>query len=189
MSSNQSVGSLVYPALTEMALWNLPPQQEVLELFEQGHDPLLRYVRSFGISVHDAEEVTQEVFLCLFRHLQLGRSRRSLRGWIFRVGHNLALKQRFANKISRDRLETAGLPAEQHHDPSPTPEEHVSNDQRRQCLLAVVAALPEIDRQCLRLRADGLRYREIATALGISLGSVSASLARAFERLARVDGR
>jgi hypothetical protein len=48
---------------------------EVMNLFEQFRGPLLRYVLSFGVSVHDAEEVTQEVFLSLFRHLQLRKSR------------------------------------------------------------------------------------------------------------------
>ena len=78
-------------------------EREVMDLFEQFRDPLLRYALSFGIPVHDAEEVIQEVFLSLFRHLQLRRSRKNLRGWIFRVTHNLALKQRYANQRSRDQ--------------------------------------------------------------------------------------
>jgi len=52
----------------------------------------------------------------------------------------------------------------------------------------VVNALPEQDQSCLCMRAEGLRYREIAEALGISLGSVAASLARSLERLGRADG-
>ena len=60
-----------------------------MRLFDQFRNPLLRYALSLGISVHDAEEVTQEVFLALFRRLQLGRPRKNLRGWIFRVAHNL----------------------------------------------------------------------------------------------------
>jgi len=60
-----------------------------MDLFEQFRNPLLRYALSFGLSVHDGEEVIQEVFIALFRHLQLQRSRKNLRGWIFRVAHNL----------------------------------------------------------------------------------------------------
>jgi Sigma-70 region 2 len=52
---------------------------EVINLFDQYRNPLLRYVLSFGLSVYDAEEVTQGVFLALFRHLQRGKSRRNLR--------------------------------------------------------------------------------------------------------------
>lgn len=162
---------------------------EVMDLFEQFRDPLLRYALSFGISIHDAEEVTQEVFLSLFRHLQLGRSRKHLRGWIFRVSHNLALKQRYANQRSRDRIEVDEAIAERQVDPSPSPEEHLSSAERRHRLLAVVRALPEADQNCLRLRAEGLRYREIAAVLGISLGAVSISLTRSLARLIRADGK
>jgi RNA polymerase sigma-70 factor (ECF subfamily) len=162
---------------------------EVIALFEQFRDPLLRYALSFGISMHDSEEVVQEVFLSLFRHLQLGRSRANLRGWIFRVTHNLSLKQRIANKRALDRTEFRETIAEQQPDPQPNPEEHLSSIQRERRLLAIVDALPIADQSCLRLRAEGLRYREIASILGMSLGAVSVSLTRSLARLIRVDGR
>jgi RNA polymerase sigma-70 factor (ECF subfamily) len=150
-------------------------EREVMNLFEQFRNPLLRYVLSFRMPVHDAEEVTQEVFLSLFRHLQLRRSRRNLRGWIFRVAHNLALKRRYANQRSHDATASDWTIVERQSDPSPNPEEQVSFSQKQQRLLAVLQALPEEDQCCLRLRAEGLRYREIAALLGISLGSVSAA--------------
>jgi RNA polymerase sigma-70 factor, ECF subfamily len=71
-------------------------EREVVRVFDDHRTRLLRYVLSIGLSIHDAEEVVQEVFLALFRHLQLGRPRDNLRGWIFRVAHNLALKARQA---------------------------------------------------------------------------------------------
>lgn len=77
----------------------------------------------------------------------------------------------------------------QQSDPSPNPEEQVSFGQKRARLLAVLQALPEDDRHCLCLRAEGLRYREIAAVLGISLGSVSISLTRSLARLARAEER
>src|ERR1700733_11587744 len=99
-----SISGLSFPTLATTASSPKPSkiECEVMDLFEQFRDPLLRYVLSFGISVHDAEEVTQEVFLSLFRHLQLGRSQKNLRSWLFRVAHNLALKLRYANQRSRD---------------------------------------------------------------------------------------
>src|SRR5208282_1699124 len=164
-------------------------EREVMQLFEQFRNPLLRYALSFGIPVHDAEEIIQEVFLSLFRHLQLRRSRENLRGWIFRVAHNLTLKRRYANQRLRDRMASDSTIAEKQFDPSPNPEEQLSSAQRRERLLAVVHALPESDQGCLRLRAEGLRYREIAAVLGMSLGAVSISLTRSLGRLIRADGR
>ena len=70
----------------------------------------MRYALSFGLPPHDAEEVIQEVFLSLFRHLRMGRSRRNLRGWLFRVAHNLALKRRMANCRRHARIELMNRP-------------------------------------------------------------------------------
>jgi RNA polymerase sigma-70 factor, ECF subfamily len=163
-------------------------EEVVLSLFDQRRNSLLRYILSLGLTAHDGEEIIQEVFLALFRHLQHGRSRKNLHGWVFRVAHNLALKQR----IAHDRLRGTELDAslmERQLDPGPNPEEQMVCIQRQDRLLAVLRALPEQDQRCLRLRAEGLRYREIAEVLGISLGAVSISLARSLTRLGRADER
>lgn len=162
-------------------------EAEVMTLFEEYRSPLLRYAVSFGVPIPDAEEIVQEVFLALFRHLRLGRSRRNLRSWIFRVAHNLTLKQRYANKRHLDAIEKDPGIADLETDPSPDPEQSCLDGQRQERLLAVVQALPDIEQSCLRMRAEGLHYREIAKALGISLGSVSTFLTRSLGKLVRAD--
>lgn len=164
-------------------------EKEVIALFDQLRSPLLRYVFSFGLAAADGEEIIQEAFLALFRHLQQGRSRHNLRGWLFRVAHNLALKKLSREGRGRNVFELTAIEAEIHQDPTPGPEEQLAFSQRQTRLLAVLQALPAQDQRCLRLRAEGLRYREIADVLGMSLGSVSASLARSLARLSRADGR
>jgi RNA polymerase sigma-70 factor (ECF subfamily) len=165
------------------------PEIEVVELFEELRDRLLRYLLVLGLSAHDGEEIIQESFLLLFQHLQRGKPRQNLRGWVFRVARNLALKRRFANQQHLRRLvEFDESFVAQQADRSPNPEEQVQDRLRQKRLLAVVRALPELDQSCLCLRAEGLRYREIADVLGISLGSVAASLARSLAKLGRADG-
>lgn len=164
-------------------------EREVIRLFDQSRTPLFRYVLSLGLSVHDSEEIIQEVFMALFRHLQLGKSRQNLRGWVFSVAHNLALRCRQKNQRRPDGVNAKDSAAGDYRDASPNPEELVILTQRQQRLHAVMEALPHRDRCCLRLRAEGLRYREIARAMGISLGAVSASLARSIERLGYIDGQ
>ncbi|HET6219023.1 MAG TPA: sigma-70 family RNA polymerase sigma factor [Acidobacteriaceae bacterium] len=160
-------------------------EREIIDLFEQFRNPLLRYVIAFGLSVHDGEEIIQEVFLALFRHLKAGKPERNLRGWIFRVAHNLALKQRLANRKAQTVLNFDEAEADRLPDQAADPEEQAASNQRLQRLQAVVRALPEQDRCCLYLRAEGLRYREIAATLGISLGAVSLGLARSLARMER----
>ncbi len=162
------------------------PAEEVTRLFDELRSPLLRYVFSIGLSLADGEEVIQEVFLALFHHLRRGKSRQNLRGWAFRVGHNLALKRRHrgGGGIVEQPEENA---FDRLLDPSPNPEEALAARQKQERLLAVVRVLPEQDRCCLHLRAEGLRYREIARVLGMSLGAVALSLGRSIERLSRAN--
>ena len=162
--------------------------EEVAALFDQLRSPLLRYLSSFGLALADGEEVLQEVFLALFQHLHSGKSRDNIRGWLFRVAHNLALKRR--NVIRRDS-ETWAVAGAEHIaiDPYPNPEDQLANSQVQERLLIIVDALPEQDRRCLFLRSEGLRYREIAEILDMSLGGVSLSLARSLARLTRCARR
>jgi RNA polymerase sigma-70 factor (ECF subfamily) len=165
-----------------------PPrlEEEVVSLFDQLRSPVLRYLFSFRIPAPDAEEIVQEVFLSLFQHLRQGKSRANLQGWVFRVAHNLALKHR--TRIRRQAEHLSHLPAAGvSGDLTPGPQERMEVIERQQCLLAVVRAMPEQDQCCLSLRAEGLRYREIAEVLGMSLGAVANSLERALSRLARAD--
>jgi RNA polymerase sigma-70 factor (ECF subfamily) len=160
-------------------------EDEVVSLYGQFRNPLLRYLLSLRVPVEDGEEIAQEVFLLLFRHLRQGKSRANLRGWIFRVGHNLALKNRARRMRQPEGMEA---PRDGYADPAPDPEACAAGNQRQARLLSVVRALSEHDQYCLSLRAEGLRYREIAEVLGIALGSVANSLARSLARLSRADG-
>ena len=163
-------------------------EQQVIELFDELRNRLLRCLLALGLPAQDGEEVIQEAFLALYQHLQRGKSRQNLRGWIFRVAHNLGLKRRLA----RTREATHVLASEEGlasawPDPAENPEEQLLSGQRQRRLQAVLRALPEQDQWCLSLRAEGLRYRQIAEVLDISLASVSASLARSLARLSRAD--
>ena len=160
--------------------------EEVVELFEQFRNPLLRYLMTLGLNVHDGEEVIQEVFLALFQHLKKGKRGDNLRGWIFRVAHNLALKQ---FRSTKSKIERASVPIEEVQaeflSTVASPEEVLEQTRSEERIRAVIQALPEQDRRCLYLRAEGLRYREIAETLGVSLGSVANSLERAIGKLSR----
>jgi RNA polymerase sigma-70 factor, ECF subfamily len=191
MSYPGSINELSFPTLADAgpSAQSSEIERLVMQLYERFRDPLLRYALSLDLSVHDAEEVVQEVFLSLFRHLQLRRSRSNLRGWLFRVAHNLGLKQLYANQRSDAKAASNAALEKEHTDPSPNPEEELSMAQRRHRLLAVVHALPQTDQCCLALRAEGLGYREISAVLGMSLGAVSISLTRSLARLSRADRR
>ena len=168
-----------------------PLGEEVVGLFDQLQDRLLRYLLSLGLPAAEGEEIIQETFLALFQHLQRGKPRHNLRGWVFQVAHNLALKQRKATQRNRQNLLEHGWTSAENGlaDRAPDPEQQLASTQRHLRLASVLQALPEQDRRCLSLRAEGLTYREIAQILEMSLGSVSLSLGRSLARFARADQR
>ena len=118
------------------------------------------------------KKLCRRSFWRCFGILRLGRPKDNLRGWIFRVAHNLSLKTRETEQTRPDRAEFDEEIAAAHVDPQPNPEQQLSAGQRQTRLMATVRALPERDQYCLHLRAEGLRYREIAEILEMSLGAV-----------------
>lgn len=159
-----------------------PLAEEIAGWFETYRAPLLRYLLSLGVTPEVGEELVQEVFLALFQHLRQGKSRENLRGWIFRVGHNLALKEQL-RALRRPQFRVD----EQRPCLAPDPEQSATEAERRRRLWAIVQALPAMDQQCLHLRAEGLRYREIAQVLGVSLGSVATMLSRVLLKLTKAE--
>ena len=161
-------------------------QDEVLFLFDACGPNLFRYVRSLGIELASSQDIVQDVFLALFHHVLMERPRHNLKGWLFKVAHNHALKhRRKAKRRDADRVADLEL-AELAVDPALNPEQRLAEEQRVARLRAVMRALPERDRRCLYLRAEGLRYREISEVLGLSLGTINKLITRALARLASV---
>ena len=71
----------------------------------------------------------------------------------------------------------------QRADSAANAEERMADAERQERWMRVLQALPERDRQCVLLRAEGMTYRDIAAALDVSLGTVAKSMTRALARL------
>src|SRR5688572_31518654 len=64
----------------------------VLEAYEDAREDVYYYVVTLGLPPAQAQDVAQEVFLKLYMQLRNGEQIRNVRGWVFRVAHNEALK-------------------------------------------------------------------------------------------------
>ena len=164
-------------------------EEELVRLFDEVRVPLLRYLLAFPLSLCDSEDVIQEAFLSLYPNLRKGSMHRNPRGWLFRAAHHLALKKRQRSRRDFGDSELSANVEELAVDPGLNPEDQTVFNQTHKRLQSVVRALTEQDRWCLYLRAEGLRYREIAEIVGISLGSVSLSLQRSLALIARAAQR
>ncbi len=66
-------------------------QEAVHEIFIEMRLPVYRYLLAVIGSPVDAEDLTQETFIRLFRELSRGTTITNLRSWLLRVAHNLAV--------------------------------------------------------------------------------------------------
>ena len=130
--------------------------------WQELREPVGRYLRSLGVSAEQAEEFTQETF---YRACEKGGTVQ--RGWVFRVAHNLARDHQ--RMKTRRPVEPLAVVA----DRRPSPERVLLEAERTSRLRAAMARLPETQRHCLQLRAEGLKYREIAEVLEAPVSTVA----------------
>lgn len=151
---------------------------ELERLFRLYHTPLVRYLTRRLGDRDWAEEVAQETFLRALRQEALT----SERSWLFAVATNLVRDE--ARKDERRRRHLQLLAAEERDRVVEAEGDALERAQERALARKAVDALAERDRLALLMREEGLDYNEIAEALGLSVGSIGTTLARARRRLA-----
>ena len=158
----------------------LPPRAEAAWWFDELRLPVYRYLVCNGLGAADAEEIVQETFLRLYRHLVRRGSRTNLRAWIFEVARNAARDRRKSSQSQR----TVSLDPEPGiADPQAGPEDRAILQERERRLQSAIQRLSRQQRECILLRISGLRYREIAEVLGINTASVGELVDRAIAHL------
>jgi len=138
----------------------------------------------------EAEDLTQDVFLRIYRHLGSYRGGSTLKTWVYRVALNQC-RSRFA----RFRPPTQGLfeegveEAPQLRDPGRGPEEVALSQDASRRVAHALARLPLVFREAVVLRdLEGLAYEEIADATGVRVGTVRSRIARGREQLRQLLG-
>jgi RNA polymerase sigma-70 factor, ECF subfamily len=161
-------------------------EERITQMFDELQEPVYRYLLCLSASPNEADEIIQETFLRLYRHLNAGGREDNLRGWVFRVAHNISI-----NELKRRKRLLSFAPEEMAKlrvsaaDPAPGPEELLLRREKTARVDAAISALPEQQKQCLYLRAEGFRYREIAEILEVTISTVAESLRRAIKKLIR----
>ncbi|HEV7733277.1 MAG TPA: sigma-70 family RNA polymerase sigma factor [Candidatus Binatia bacterium] len=161
------------------------------ELFRRFGPRILQYVRRLVKSDARAEEITQDVFVQIFRFRERYRPESKLSTWVFTIATNLALNElRRPERVLKvdiwdtrgqdERREGPSLP-----DPNAiSPEEGAASRELARALETAIAELPPKQRAALLLsRVDGMAYRDVAEALGSTEGAIKALLFRATHSL------
>jgi RNA polymerase sigma-70 factor (ECF subfamily) len=143
-------------------------------------------VRDSGL----AEDVTQEVFLKLYRHIGSLQSAEHVRPWLLRVAANTALNTMRSRTRTGAREEEFVAAAAVGGGSAPV---GVEADYERRTEIEearrALAQLKEPMRSCVLLKEQGLSYREIAQALSIKETNVGSLVARGRKEFARVYGK
>lgn len=155
------------------------------DLFRAQYDQLLRFCRLRIRNRADAEDIVQSAFLAA-RRAYPGKGTDELKPLLFTLVRNQAinhLKSTTRRRRTFGDFEEAGerLVCER----SPTPERQVMHAQLLEVAEAVIAEMPERQREALRLhRFEGLTYDEIAARLSVSATTVKNDVARAVADIA-----
>lgn len=136
-------------------------------------------------SREEAADLSQEIFLRIYRHVGRFKGRSSLKTWIYRVAVNCC-----RSRLSKKKLPTVPLADEANNlmreirDPRSGPERRaIVQDETRQ-LAEALAVLPSPFREAVVLRdIEELSYEEISVVLGVRLGTVRSRIARGRDRL------
>jgi len=140
----------------------------------------------------EAMDVTQEVFLTLFKKIDRFRGDCSLKTWLYRITLNqVANRNRWWKRRFKHRTTSIGLGlgpnGDQGFDPidsDPSPEKWAESSELSRALQKGLEKLPFAQRTAVVLRdVQGLHYEEIGEITGAELGTVKSRIARGRERL------
>lgn len=176
--------------------WSRDEAQLVMEL-QAGSDAAFDYLVTYyhagvynlvyGIlaDAADAADVTQDVFLRVFRGIRGFRGGSSLKTWLYRVSVRQALNHRrwcwrhHRQQISIDAEEDGRNAAMELPDDEATPFDQLATREMQSTVRRALASVPPIFRSAVILRdLEGLSYEEIAEILEVSVGTVKSRILR-----------
>ncbi|SFB51671.1 RNA polymerase, sigma 29 subunit, SigE [Amycolatopsis marina] len=158
--------------------WTPPSWDEVVR---EHADRVYRLAYRLSGNTHDAEDLTQETFIRVFRSLASYKPG-TFEGWLHRITTNLFLDM--ARRRSRVRME--GLPEDTDRiiGDDPSPEQVYSETHLDPDLQAALDELPPEFRAAVVLcDVEGLSYEEIGATLGVKLGTVRSRIHRGRQAL------
>lgn len=148
------------------------------ELYKLYVEPVFRYLYSRVGNVHEAEDITAQAFLVAFESFDRFREDGHFASWLFTIARNKAMDHFRKRKNLSSIDEVANIPVEN------DPLYGVIQFEQMAALAKLIQALPEDDRELLRLRfLAAMSFPEIAHFLHRNEGAVKKSIYRLLARL------
>lgn len=149
-------------------------------LYQRHVEQVFRYLYSRVGNIHEAEDLTAQTFLAAFEAFDRFRGERHFISWLFTIAHNKAMDHFRQRKAITPIDEAGNIPVED------DPLYAVIQSEQMAALSGLIRALPEEERELLRLRylAD-MSFPEIAHFLHRKEDAVKKSIYRLLARLHR----
>lgn len=134
-------------------------------------------------NTESAREITQEVFIAVYKKLKHFEFRASFKTWLYRIAINTTLN--YCGRLSKEQKNAFDYnDAIKINDVYESPEETVEKQRNKDILKSLFEVLSPDQRACIMLRnLDGLSYKEIADTLDVNINTVRTRLKRAREAL------
>ncbi len=166
-----------------MALIGAGDHAAFRSLVERHQDAVVGTVAKMLGNPAEAEDISQQVFLRLWRHARHYRPEAKFTTYLFTITRNLVFnetrRRRRRKEISSQEYE-AGSHIQIEANPNRQPDSELLQAELQQAVDAAIAALPEVQRMAVVLRRyEQMPYEEIAIALGLSVSAVKSLLFRA----------
>jgi RNA polymerase sigma factor (sigma-70 family) len=152
------------------------------DLVDRHRMAVYRLARSVTGNHHDADDAAQETFLRVYRALGSYDPNRPFKPWLKRITYNTSLNTIRAGKSRSRGFVDGDIPDVA--DQNPGQPERMEADENVASVDHAVQNLPGELRATLLLRAvEGMSYKDIATAMGVKIGTVMSRLSRAREKV------
>jgi RNA polymerase sigma-70 factor (ECF subfamily) len=158
------------------------------EAFTLHHRAVFRAAYALVRDAGLAEDVTQEVFLKLYQHLDSLKNEEHVRPWLLRVASNTALNTIRGRGRAGAREEEFAVAAVVGSEPVGIEADYERRTEIEEARRAL-AQVKEPMRSCLLLKQQGLSYKEIAQTLNVNEANVGSLIARGRKEFTRVYGK
>lgn len=162
-------------------------RQAFERLLDQYEARVYRLALRYTDSVPDAEDVTQEIFLALYKSIGSFRGQSALGTWIYRVAMNHCLEYRRRKKPDNVPLneELMLVSSDWRDDPVQAADRRELSERMEEA----IGRLSPVHRDVILLHEmQGLTYQEVAAALDVPVGTVKSRLSNALRRLRELLG-
>jgi RNA polymerase sigma-70 factor (ECF subfamily) len=152
---------------------------EALGALHARYAPLIYAVAADSLGRDAAEEISQEVFLAVWRHAaRFDPSQGTFRAWVSQITRTSVLNEvRRRGRRPRTATQTNGSGQDQLPDPGLDPADSVWREHRRAVVRAAVDALPPRQREALRLAfLEDLTHEQVAAFLNLPLGTTKSRI-------------